>query len=83
MLLQLVHVASPPDHPTCLRLSNVFVPWISLTHSYAFVPRNAPDKNAAVLHGLSKDVALVTWCRSVTKKDVKESDALPGMVGGP
>jgi len=32
MLLQLVHVASPPDHPTCLRLSNVFfLPWIGLT----------------------------------------------------
>ena len=62
--------------------------WGSLPRSaacnlYAFVSKHAFDKNIAALFGPSKKTAPVAGCRSVTKKDMKWTDALPEMSVNP
>ena len=54
-------------------------PGSAARNSYAFVSQHAFDKNIAALYGLSKNIAPVTGCRSVTKKCMKWNDTLPEM----
>ncbi|KIM56453.1 hypothetical protein SCLCIDRAFT_29592 [Scleroderma citrinum Foug A] len=58
--------------------------WSSLPRSaahnlYTFVSNHAFDKDIAVLYGLSKNVAPIIDCQSVTKKDMKWTNMLPVM----
>jgi len=67
----------PADPPTCLSYDRSIqgpFPGSAARNSDAFISKHAFDKNTSVLYGLSRDIAPVTRCPPVTKKDVKYLD---------
>ncbi|KAL4072616.1 hypothetical protein V8B97DRAFT_1870184 [Scleroderma yunnanense] len=55
------------------------LPASAARNSYAFVSQYSITENIVTSYGLSKNIAPVVGCRSITKKDMKWNDTLPDM----